>query len=276
MKFIRTAIALLMVLSISACAPRPTTVAQDTDQQEGKLLVMLVDFSNSTAEQREERLARDVETVLGVLDYGDTVIVSEIVDDSRQNAEVIYEERLPLPPRPDFAGIDNQLVRRGKCEEFKKRLAQFKKENSLGDFRAEVVESIGKHKHEATATDIFGALEFAARFFDGGPDEKMLALFSDMVIETEKVSFTADELDPGRIEEIITGERDDRGLAALEGVDVFVIGARARQFLGVREFWFKYFAAARAKMDEKYYGNVFPATLLDSHTREAGPELSCD
>lgn len=274
-KFIKIALAVSIIMSLAACGSKSETVGQDVRESGEKIVVMLVDFSSSTAAQRAERLDGNIKTFLDVLGHGDTVVVSEIVDDSIQNAEVIFEKKLPSLPRPEFNEIDNNLVRAAKCEEFKERLAQFKERNSLGDFRAEILESIRSHEHEAPATDIFGALEFAERFFTDEYDEKILALFSDMVVETEKVSFTSDRLEPERIEQIIADERSERGIAALAGVDVFVIGAKAQQFSEVREFWFKYLAAAQANVDEKFYGNALSATLLNSYTT-ADPEIICD
>lgn len=233
---------LIMVsgLLLSGCSQ----TSQATRQH--RVVFALFDLSGSTDVERAN-FAEDFKAIVSVLDEGDAIITGKIVDDP------LSESSFPINATlPEFnPSTDNDLVQNKEFDNFKK--AQSKEKTKI---TATATEFIMREK--SPSTDILSAMYLAERIFNNHrDDQKTLIVFSDMYHQSTDYNFMEKPLTPEHIDEIISAEENNRGLPSLNGVKVYVVGARAngsRKFLLVRNFWIRYFEQCGARLSKDDYG----------------------
>ncbi|MHB8841860.1 MAG: hypothetical protein ACYC56_08765, partial [Candidatus Aquicultor sp.] len=153
---------------------------------------------------------------------------------------------------PEFnPSTDIDLVSNKEFDNFKK--AQSKEKTKITATATEFIMS-----EKSPSTDILSAMYLAERVFNNHREnQKTLIIFSDMYHQSTDYNFMEKPLVPERIDEIISAEENNRGLPSLNGVKVYVVGARSnssRKFLLVRNFWILYFEQCGARLSKDDYG----------------------
>jgi hypothetical protein len=250
---------LLAMLALGGCALPWSRQPQPS----GKAVVVLADFSASTAALRDFYL-ENVRQVLAQMDHGDFLAVCRITASSVNEPGVLLQEEFaPFVPR-DAAGnpTDNPVLVRQAREKADAALAARKAALEEEARRAWLGEP-GREK--IMRTDIMGSLTVAQNLFAAHRrDRSVLVVLSDMLEDSERYNFTRESLSEKRIEEIITAERGARRLPRLQGVKVYVVApgtGDTSRFFAVRNFWLKYFAACGAELPAENYGNKLPTRI---------------
>lgn len=267
-------LASLIILSLSTLSCRPNfdissqsslrngleSSQIESDRRENKLMIVFFDITDSTLLYRAEYLEDFDQVFLPQLDYKDRIIVSQIREDSIQEAKIIVDQELPrFTPnleRYSLVEKDNFLVQKALEEEIKRQKDDFVKKNDLNAIRKDILDKIGNDvlSGRARSTDIFSALKSIERLFSTNKfQEKVLIIFSDMIEDSKAFDFEREEFTPQRIKDIIDSENSRAGLPDLSGVKVYVVGARAtkggiNQFYKIKEFWAEYFKMTGAQL----------------------------
>lgn len=236
--------------------PRPVKM----NKAKRKTIIVFFDVSGSTKPYRGEYI-EDFKAVLPLLGFGDRIIVSEITENSVQEAGFILDRRLPvfIPKEQNnpYLEKDNWLVQAALKEKQSKEKAKFKRQNDIEKIRAEIVDRTAAAISAKTSarTNIFSAVKLAERIFNQTQDEKYLVFFSDMIEDGGSLDFERENFaSPGRIQEIINMEAAKAGEPPrLSGVKVYVYGARVAsggdaQFYMIKNFWSEYFKSTQAEL----------------------------
>lgn len=86
-----------------------------------------------------------------------------------------------------------------------------------------------------------------------------MVIMSDMIEDSSDYNFERERLSDKRIAEIIAREREKKRLSILNGVKVYVTGARAsarEQFYNIQNFWLRYFKECGANLSKENYGSA--------------------
>ena len=244
---------LLPLLLLASCTP------QEAKEQQPRVVVVLFDTSGSTqAADTRQLYYHDFVEVAEKLKGGDTLIADIITSNSLATAS--FPVRMILPRYNAFE--ENRLV------------FQQQQQRALNEVKAGAKRLIDTAT-ETPHTDLLGAVQLVEKVFSNEAYRrgtvKALIIFSDMVQQMPDYDFSAIELTPERIEQIIETEREHRRLPVLNGVHVWVIGAaRAAANHGlspqriqqIQVFWIAYFTACGANIDTSQYVPSLPNFTL--------------
>lgn len=212
--------------------------------QTGKLVVMLVDRSQSTKEDRDLQ-HQACERILANLRAGDRLLAAYITDQSAADFRHALDEELP-PPFPSMKLWDIE-------SQYRKRKAEW--ERGFAERQREVkqkMEAFLNWESSARWTRIFETLRAAGQLtsLDRRPN-KQLILFSDMIEESEVANFARFRPDEAFTRKEIERQRRAGILPDLRGVKVYVAGAHAdtlERWAAIEKFWREYFAASGAEL----------------------------
>jgi len=221
--------------------------AQEKDKS--KIIFVLIDFSESAKDARRDYLEA-LDKVLHALRVGDRLIAWKITEKSEMEPKPLLDEEFPHPPPSP-----NEFYR-------KRALAKAQKELSE---RREKIKSKMEAFLDATVplspnTSILGSLHVAERVFKQDKARRpVLVILSDMIEDSSDYNFSKEKLSESRIRQIIELEKSKKGLPDLNGVKVYVAGAKAPtrdQFSNIRNFWLSYLKECAAICPKENYGSA--------------------
>ncbi|MDZ7360736.1 MAG: hypothetical protein ONB46_08430 [candidate division KSB1 bacterium] len=223
---------------------------QKAEQRPAKVVCVLFDFSESTNFPKiRQRYGKDFRVIQTRIAPGDVIAACPITEKSIAEQELILRCEFPV----FTPSSDNLLIKRGELRQFEAKIKTIR--DSLG---AVVDSALMASQRKVLRTDVMSALHVAERIFKAfAQPRKVLVLISDMIEESESYNFVTEKLNPERTRAIIAAERQNRRLADLTGVKVYVIGANAatrEKFFAVRDFWLDYFRACGANIPHENYG----------------------
>lgn len=210
-------------------------IAPLNDALAKKVTFVLFDISGSTINDRN-LYYQSFNSTLQTIEQGDILIADEITDNP------LAQSKFPIRFKSSWQ--ENPLIFKGKLRKFQ-------------------TEALKKAHHilmeqkSSSWTDIFGSIYIAERVFktyDG--KKKVLVIMSDMIQDSSNYHFNHTRFTPKKIEKIIALEKK-RGLPDLQGVRVYVIGAKARSTQRMQElknFWIEYFNSCGAELRNENYG----------------------
>ena len=246
-------VALIGFVSVTAAG---ISLASDSTTYQGSdgkhlhnLAVVLFDISRSTGPNDVRAIYRDGfrNKILPFFDHGEggLLVLAPITADSIRSFNPLEYDY------PHKGGNDNPLVYRSKTRELDRRATE----------RANAI--IGGPR-ERNGTAILDALTAAGRYLHrrGETDHRYLVLFSDMVEQSPRGSFTRQMLTPAGTAAFIKKERSSPYFPRLSGADVYVVGAGVGGGAGapnlpsdrIERFWQRYIAAAGGHLDPDNYG----------------------
>jgi hypothetical protein len=220
----------------------------------GKLIVILVDRSQSTKSDRE-LYAKACERVLSGMQPGDRLVAGYITDRSAADFDKYLDEELP-PPLPSMKITDIP-------SQYKKKKSQWDRESETRreEIRRRIADLLA-WQSSAARTKIFESLRVASQLIasERRPN-KQLILLSDMVEDSEIANFEKARLDEAFVQREISRQQAAGMLPNLRGVRVYVAGAHADSLergAAIEKFWLAYFAAAGAVLDPGWYSRTIP------------------
>jgi hypothetical protein len=238
----------LIALAIGLWTAMPPSLgAEKAPASPPKTIFILLDLSKSTNNDRESYI-KDINMVIDSLALGDRLIVDKITDNPLSGSQFPINAVLPTF-QPHF---ENERWVQGQRRKFDTSIVELRKK--LKDDCKTILGA-----DTSFLTDIFGSLALAERIFRAYPQGRhVLAVFSDMVHESKRYDFKAENLSPLRINQIISVERQQNRIPLLTAVKVYVAGANSTdtdRFQALRSFWAKYFEACGAILND--YGRSF-------------------
>ena len=170
-----------------------------------RVIFVLFDISGSTIHDRN-LYYQSFNFTLQTIEQGDILIADKITDNPLAQSQ--------FPIRFESSWQENPLI-------FKRKLRKFQTE------ALKRAHHILMEEKSSRWTDIFGSMYIAERVFKTyRSNKKILVIMSDMIQDSSNYRFNRIRFTSRKIEEIITSEKK-RGLPDLQGVRVYVIGARA-------------------------------------------------
>jgi hypothetical protein len=201
-----------------------------------KVIFVLFDISGSTINDRN-LYYQSFNATLQTIEQGDILIADEITDNPLAQSQ--------FPIRFKSSWQENLFIFKGKLRKFQ-------------------TEALKKAHHilmeekSSSWTDIFGSMYITERVIKTyKSNKKILVIMSDMIQDSSNHHFNRIRFTPRKIEKIIASEKK-RGLPDLQGVRVYVIGARARntqRMQELRNFWIEYFNSCGAELRNENYGH---------------------
>jgi hypothetical protein len=227
-------VALLLALAGTSCS---TLKAEESRSA----TVVLFDVSKSTRDPAvRERYDRTFSMVLAHLRDAGGVLGADVIDDNP-----LVHGSLPIDLAFDQCGITDNALDCRNALEAKSKTAISKAREILG--------------HQSQGTDIFGALELAAQFYEAypGDTDRTLVVLSDMVQSANGMHLgTVEKWSPPAIDRLESEAPD----VDLSGVRIYVVGAGATsvvgmtadQIRGIEAFWRSWLTAHGATV--VFYG----------------------
>lgn len=210
-----------------------------------KFVYVLVDFSKSTLPKSgtPDPYRRTLDRVVKSVRAGDRILIAKITDNSMTQFKLIHEVTFPT---------FNMFID-----------AKLKYDRTMKGMRADLDRALGtafedRRKQGSARTDLMSSLILAGQYFSKTPQagRKVLFILSDMLEDSAAYNFERMRLSPVDAHRIIENEKVAERLPALGGVEVYVSGASAnstQRMLDVKRFWFAYFRAAGAHVEEGHY-----------------------
>lgn len=234
---------IISVLSISACKK------SEPPKEPSKTVFVLIDYSESVRNARPDYI-NAFKKISPKINIGDHLFVWKITELSEMESKPIIDEDFPYPPPATNEFYMKQAMAKAK-KEMKERLKNIEKEMEA------LLNSEGQLSKK---TAILGSLQVAERVFKKDKKEKaVLVIMPDMIEDSSEYNFEREKLTDKRISEIITNERDKKRLPELNGVIVYVVGAKSptrEQFYNIQNFWLKYFKECGANLPKENYGSA--------------------
>lgn len=237
----------LILLGQLRCQPDDLCEATPTT------FVALVDMSGVRENPDTRQVySSNFEELMGHVQPCSHLVAARITESSAMESTFLLNEDFPSF-RPT---TDNDTYRAAEKEQFQNDFAL-----KLGTLTKMVKDTILLSPRIARQTDLFGALTKASDIFSKYPnDRQTLILFSDMEQYSSDYKFPTLRLDDTQINEIIAAEnKKARGLPKLQGIKVYVVGAKSAdndRFFAIRNFWLKYFEACGADCRQEDYGTA--------------------
>jgi len=209
--------------------------------QNSRVIMILVDMSDSTNEARPTVYKEAFEKVYRNLRQGDRVVVGTITSRSYIDFKATVDEEIPKKTL-----LDNRL-------EFERSLTHSKEK-----IRGEVNKLLSQ-KRGSGLTEILESLNIADTIFhDEKERQKILVIFSDMIQDSKEYKFDRDEITDEYINNVIAHREKNNLLPNLTGVKIYVAGASAAEsnrFRAIQTFWARYFTKIGADFSPHRYGH---------------------
>jgi len=214
-----------------------------------KTVFVLVDYSESARNARQDYID-SFKKIISQIKLGDHLFIWKITELSEMESKPLIDEDFPFPPSAKNEFYMKQAIARAgkemkvKLEEIEKKMEAF----------------LNSGEQLSTKTAILGSLQVAERVFKKGrKDKSVLVIMSDMIEDSSDYNFEREKLTDKRIAEIIAKGKAKKRLPDLNGVKIYVAGARAsarEQFYNIQNFWLKYFKECGANLSKENYGSA--------------------
>jgi hypothetical protein len=225
--------------------------ASPVSEEPFKTVVVLIDRSDSvrTPETRKLYLG-SLNTIMSSLKPGDALIAAWITDHSATELELPINQTFP----PIVSHTRNNLLAQADRD---KQLSDFQRNlQKISNEFPSLFDSVGRRKIHQTR--ILDSVQLAKRVFENYPaGDRILVIMSDMVEESSDANFRRDNLTQATTRQIINRLRSANRLPNLTTVKVFVVGASfpdMDRFYQIRSFWFAFFNAIGAELNDRNYG----------------------
>ena len=207
----------------------------------GHSYIVGIDISGSRTRSELDESKQLLNGLIEKLEPGDKLTLIEVYQGGREPARQ-WSDSIRTPRNPkQLTGSD-----RRRLDDFR-NIARMQTSILFDSVRAKQIQ----------ATDIFGTLTRAADYAKASRNRPTtLLLLSDMINETPDVRMTTMQEIPGRT--WIRERVDAKRIPQLRGVCVVVAGADVSSARGaaIREFWYKYCAAAGTTVSSDNYRNM--------------------
>ncbi len=206
-----------------------------------RLIIILVDMSDSANEARRTVCKEAFEKVYQNLRQGDRVLVGTIT--SRSYTEFKPTVDAEIPKKTIW---DNRL-------QYEKKLA-----NTKEKIRGETNKLLSRERG-TMLTEILDSLNIADIIFhDEKERQKILVLLSDMIEDSKEYKFDKDKITDEYIDKVIRDRQKNKLIPNFTGVKVYVAGASAadsNKFRTIQTFWARYLSKSGADFSPHRYGH---------------------
>ncbi len=206
-----------------------------------RLIIILVDMSDSANEARRTVCKEAFEKVYQNLRQGDRVLVGTIT--SRSYTEFKPTVDAEIPKKTIW---DNRL-------QYEKKLA-----NTKEKIRGETNKLLSRERG-TMLTEILDSLNIADIIFhDEKERQKILVLLSDMIEDSKEYKFDKDKITDEYIDKVIRDRQKNKLIPNFTGVKVYVAGASAadsNKFRAIQTFWARYLSKSGADFSPHRYGH---------------------
>ena len=213
----------------------------ETPQKNPRVIIVLVDMSDSTNEARRTVYKEAFGKIYQNLRQGDRIVVGTITSRSYIDFKPTVNEEIPKKTI-----WDNRL-------QFERNLT-----NAKQKIRREVNKLLSRQRGSAL-TEILDSLNIADTIFhDEKERQKILVILSDMLQDSKEYKFNKDKITDEYINNVITYRQKNNLMPNLTGVKVYVAGASAadsNRFRAVQSFWDRYFTKSGADFSLHRYGH---------------------
>ncbi len=213
----------------------------ENSPQNPRVIIVLVDMSDSTNEARRTVYKEAFEKIYQNLRQGDRIVVGTITSRSYIDFKPTVNEEIPKKTI-----WDNRL-------QFERDLT-----NTKQKIRREVNKLLSRQRGSAL-TEILDSLNIADTIFhDEKERQKILVILSDMLQDSKEYKFNKDKITDEYINNVITYRQKNNLMPNLTGVKVYVAGASAadsNRFRAVQSFWDRYFTKSGADFSLHRYGH---------------------
>ncbi|PYM21176.1 MAG: hypothetical protein DMD78_19120 [Candidatus Rokuibacteriota bacterium] len=219
--------------------------------ERGTAVVIFVDFSDSVTDRAGFK--REMEKlVFPWLQPGDSILIAPIHDKTLTEFRPLVEAE--LPPRPQFNGWLNNVIKYGKeAKQTEARIVQVKE-----SLRTQTDEAM-RRDYKARYTDIFSSLLLAEKLFSAESRNKVLIIMSDMIEDYPPYAFDRLTWTPTTTQKLMSELETKRMIADLSGVCIYVSGVSAPSAelaQNIGRFWEAYFKKAGADLSPSRYAHV--------------------
>jgi len=213
----------------------------ETPQKNPRVIIILVDMSDSTNQARRTVYKEAFEKIYQNLRQGDRVVVGTITSRSYIDFKPTVDEEIPKKTL-----WDNRL-------QFERNLT-----NTKQKIRTEVNKLLSRQRG-SPLTEILDSLNIADTIFHNEKErQKILIILSDMLQDSKECNFAKDKITEEYINNVITYRQKNNLIPNLTGVKVYVAGASAPdadRFRAVQTFWARYFTKSGADFFPHRYGH---------------------
>jgi hypothetical protein len=213
----------------------------ETSTPKPRLIIILVDMSDSANEARRTVCKEAFEKIYQNLRQGDRVVVGTITSHSYIEFKPTVDEEIPQKTI-----WDNRL-------QFEKKLA-----NTKEKIRGETNKLLSR-EHGTMLTEILDSLNIADIIFhDEKERQKILVILSDMIEDSKKYNFEKDKITDEYINNAISDRQKSKLMPSFTGVKVYVAGASAadsNRFRAIQTFWARYLTKSGADFSPNRYGH---------------------
>ncbi|MEW6213987.1 MAG: hypothetical protein AB1478_02090 [Nitrospirota bacterium] len=214
-----------------------------------KTVFVLVDYSESARNARQDYMDA-FKKLISRINIGDHLFVWKITELSEMEIKPLIDEDFPFPPPSP-----NEFYRKQAIAKAEKELKE-----KLKDIEKKVQSFLNSEEQLAIRTAILGSLQVAEKVFTKDRrDKSILVIMSDMIEDSSEYNFEREKLSDKRIAEIIATEKAKKRLPVLNGIKVYVTGARIpnrEKFYNIQNFWLRYFKECGANLSKENYGSA--------------------
>jgi len=230
------------VTVIGACSFLGPWACNRAQTNQSRFVMIFIDMSLSTLPDRDNYRTY-MERIISKLEPGDRITVCKIIDLTIADFTPIFDVTIP----PFNFWTDNLTRHEGMVRAVS------------GQIMA-TVDSVLQTRPKVQKSEIINSFLICDQFTRNKQGQKSLVIISDMLESSSEFDFNRDELTAEYIDEAIRSLKNKGRIPQLEGVEVWIAGAYAKnteQYFAVQGFWNRYLAETGAIL--KSYSH----TLLD-------------
>lgn len=243
------------------------SVAPKAEVPKNKTILVLLDKTASVNDQKTV-FNKALTKILSDLNPGDQFRLSLITGESDSDFDFVVSLNVPKDPKYNPL-TTNEAV-------YKDTLANDREQRKkiISDIQAKA-QTILLKKPTAQTTDLFGAIYSSSLFFDKDPNRKILVILSDMIEEDANWRFNHVRWNKKLRETILNHEKHLGLVPNLNGVCVYVVGAKGNTLdmaQNIRFFWTEYFNDTHADFSPERYAHTMLHWPPESDCGNATPQ----
>jgi len=241
-KLLRPAATLAMMMTAVTLTGLTVTGCNKTAPHQSRHVMVFIDMSLSTLPDREN-YKKYIEKIVYKLKESDRLTMCKIIDLTIADFTPIYDLTFP-----SFSMWSDN------------RTQYDKSMRDITHGLIATVDSVLNSRFKVQKNEIVNSFLICDQIKNGKPGRKSLVIISDMQESSSEFDFDKDHLTPVYLDNAIAILRSKNRIPKLEGVEVWMAGAYAKdteKFFAVQEFWKRYVAATGAQL------RSYSHTLLD-------------
>lgn len=222
---------------------------KEPPKEQSKTVAVLVDNSESAKNARQDYTDL-FNKILLKIGPGDHLFVWKITELSEMECRPLIDENFPCPET-----AANEFYQKQENVRTKKAI-----EEKTKQIKGKIEDFLSLREQLSMRTAILGSLQVAEMVFKTDKKDKLvLIILSDMIEDSSEYNFEKDVLTKKRIDEIVAAQKTRGRLPGLNGVKVYVVGAKSNnreQFYNIQNFWLRYFKECGADLSKENYGSA--------------------